>query len=93
MNHGLAVMPDPLNTIQGMSVDNVGFLIEVIRRLTLQKGHAGETNSTPNEIERKMQAFERLNTARAEIKKYLSEDFDADKELEEARAERYGSIG
>ena len=59
----------------------------------MQKGHSGETNLTPNEIERKMQAFERLNAARAEIKKYLSEDFDADKELEEARAERYGSIG
>ena len=84
---------EAVQMIQGMSDDNVGFLIEVIRRLTLQKGHAGEKNSTPNEIQRKTQALERLNAARAEIKKYLPEGFDPDKELEEARAERYGSIG
>ena len=69
---------EAVQMIQGMSDDNVGFLIEVIRRLTLQKDHAGETNLSPNEKERKMQAFKRLNAARAEIKKYLPEDFDAE---------------
>ncbi|MDE6433591.1 MAG: hypothetical protein K2L07_05120 [Lachnospiraceae bacterium] len=34
-----------------------------------------------------MQAFRRLEEARAEIRQYLPEDFDPDKELEEARAE------
>ena len=84
---------EAVQMIHGMSDDNVGFLIEVIRRLTLQKDHAGETNLSPNEKERKMQAFGKLDAARAEIKKYLPEGFDPDKELEEARAERYGSIG
>lgn len=39
-----------------------------------------------------MQAFWRLDTARAKIAQYLPKDFDPDKELEEARAERYGGI-
>lgn len=39
----------------------------------------------------KMQAFWRLDAARAEIRQYLPEDFDPEKELEEARAARYGS--
>lgn len=38
-----------------------------------------------------MQAFHRLEAVRAEVIKYLPEDFDPDKELEEARAERYVS--
>ena len=43
--------------------------------------------------ERKMQAFKRLDVARAEIRQYLPDDFDPERELEEVRAERYGSIG
>lgn len=39
-----------------------------------------------------MQAFHRLEVAREEICQYLPEDFDSDKELEEARAERYDSV-
>ena len=38
-----------------------------------------------------MQAFQRLNAARGEIWKYLPIDFDPDRELKEARSERYGS--
>lgn len=38
-----------------------------------------------------MQAFKELDAARAQIKMYLPDDFDPDKELEEARAEKYGS--
>ena len=40
-----------------------------------------------------MQAFKRLDAARAEISQYLPDDFDPERELEEVRAERYGSIG
>ena len=40
----------------------------------------------------KMQAFMRLDAARGEISQYLPEDFDAERELEEARFEQYGSI-
>lgn len=39
--------------------------------------------------EESMQAFRRLETARAEIQQYLPEDFDPDKELREAREKRY----
>ena len=42
---------------------------------------------------KKRQAFQELDAARAQIKMYLPDDFDPDKELEEARAERYGSLG
>ena len=38
------------------------------------------------------QAFCRLDEAGTEIWNYLPEGFDPDKELEEARKERYGSI-
>ena len=50
------------------------------------------TVSTVKEDSR-MQAFRRLDAARAEISQYLPSDFDSERELEEARAERYGSIG
>lgn len=36
-----------------------------------------------------VEAFQRLNDARTEIKQYLPKGFDPDKELEEARAGRY----
>lgn len=39
-----------------------------------------------------LQAFQRLDAARADIKQYLPDDFDPEKELEDARAEKYGSI-
>ncbi len=42
--------------------------------------------------ERKMQAFRNLDAARSEISQYLPDDFDPEKELEEARMERYAGI-
>lgn len=68
--------------IGGLSDDNVSFLIEIIQRLMPDR----KENSDDG-----MRAFRRLDAAREDIRKYLSEDFDPDKELEEARAERYGS--
>lgn len=68
--------------IGSLSDDNVSFLIEIIQRLM------------PNEeknTDESMQAFYRLDAAREMINRYLPENFDPDKELEEARAERYGS--
>ncbi len=38
------------------------------------------------------ESFRRLDAARTEIKQYLPDDFEPDKELEEARAERYGGV-
>lgn len=69
--------------IGSLSDDNVSFLIEIIQRLMPN----GEKNT-----EESMRAFYRLDAAREVISKYLPENFDPDKELEEARAERYGSI-
>lgn len=65
-----------------LSDDNVSFLIEVIQRLM------------PRETDNKesMQALHRLDTARKEILQYIPKEFDPDKELEEARTERYGSV-
>lgn len=79
-----------IQMVRGLSDDNVSFLIEVIRRLMPQKLYAQATLS--QEKDEAIEAFQRLNAARTEIKKYLPEGFDPDKELEEARAERYGSI-
>lgn len=75
--------------IQNLSDDNIEFLIEIIQRLMLPKINP-ETIQLPSNDP--MQAFHRLNTARAEIRQYLPDDFDPDKELEMARAERYDSL-
>ncbi len=72
-----------IQMIGSLSDDNVSFLIEVIRRLMPDQGTAQD---------QKMQAFYRLDAAREEIDRYLPEDFDPDRELEEARAQRYDSI-
>ena len=71
--------------INGLSDDNVSFLIEIIQRIMPQKAYvktgraalAGDS----------MAAFQRLSAARGEIRKYLPEDFDPDRELAEVRAE------
>ncbi len=72
-----------IQMIGSLSDDNVSFLIEVIRRLMPDQGTAQD---------QKMQAFYRLDAAREEIDRYLPEDFDPDRELEEARTQRYDSI-
>lgn len=81
--------------ISNLSDDNVSFLIEIIQRLMPQKSQLQDfdtpADSTGDKESRK--AFDRLEAARAEIHQYLPEDFDPDKELEEAKEERYGSIG
>lgn len=78
--------------ISGLSDDNLSFLIEIIQRLMPQGSYAVPGIQTKNG-NAKMRAFMRLEDARTEIKKYLPEDFDPERELEEARAERYGNIG
>ena len=72
-----------VSMIGSLSDENVRFLIEIIQRLM-----PGTVKSDDDGME----AFCRLNNAREEIRQYLPEDFDPDNELEEARAERYGSI-
>ena len=77
--------------IQDMSDDNVGFLIEVIRRLMPNKTYTSVIYS-PKKADEKMQAFKELVATRNEAQKYLPKDFNPDAELEAARKEKYGSI-
>lgn len=77
--------------ISDLSDENVSFLIEIIQRLMPSKTDVKETQVLVDD--EGMQAFHRLEAARDEVIKYLPEDFDPDKELEEARAERYGCVG
>jgi hypothetical protein len=74
-----------------MSDDNISFLLEIIQRLMPQETCAEDNHLA--EESAGMQAFQRLDAARNEIRKYLPDDFDPEKELEAARAERYGSVG
>lgn len=67
--------------ISSLSDENVSFLIEIIQRLMPEKR---------KDADDRMQAFYRLNAVSEEIGQYLPEDFDPDRELEEARKERYG---
>ena len=82
-----------IRMISGLSDDNISFLIEIINRLMPQSEEAYTATMSTAKEDRKMQAFKRLDAARAEISQYLPDDFDPERELEEARAERYGSIG
>lgn len=82
---------EAVEMIQDLSDDNIVFLIKVIQKLKTQKPGNNTENLLSNEREKKIEAFKNLNIARREIKKYIPEDFDPDKELEEARRERYGS--
>ena len=76
--------------ISGLSDDNVSFLIEIIQRLMPQTSQMkAELSASTSES---VQVLQRLNAARGEIWKYLPVDFDPDRELEEARLERYGSV-
>lgn len=79
--------------ISGLSDDNISFLIEIIRRLMPQSGkNGGDAVSTVHD-DAGMQAFRRLDAARAESREYLPEEFDPERELEKAKEERYGGIG
>ena len=76
--------------IRGLSDDNISFLIEVIQRLMPQEADTAALYSEQESAA--IQALQRLDAARPEVKRYLPDDFDPEKELEEARAERYGSF-
>lgn len=71
--------------ISNLSDDNVSFLIEIIQRLMPQKSQFQVTDALKDYTNDKesMRAFDRLESARAEIHQYLPEDFDPDKELRE----------
>ena len=75
-----------VSMIGKLSDDNVSFLIEIIRRLMPhEQGH--KENSYISEGK---EAFEKMLAARDNIHHYFPVDFNPEKELEEARAERYG---
>ncbi len=76
--------------IHGLSDENIRFLIEVIKRLMPQEVSEEEFQIAKESAE--MQAFMRLDEARKEMKQYFPDDFNPEKELEEARFKRYGSF-
>ena len=80
---------EAVRLISELSDDNISFLIEIIQRLMPQESYV--LNTQPAKESTGMQAFKRLDAARLEIQKYLPDDFNPEWELEEARAERYGS--
>lgn len=85
-----ALQEQAVQMIRDLSDDNVSFLIEIIQRLMPE--NTGKEVARILSNDEGIQAFHRLNEARTEIWNYLPEGFDPDKELEEARKERYGSI-
>ena len=85
-----ALQEQAVQMIRDLSDDNVSFLIEIIQKLTPQ--NSDKDTVRPSIGDKKIEAFQRLDEARAEIWNYLPEDFNPDKELAEARNERYDSI-
>ncbi len=79
--------------MNGLSEDNMLFLIEILHRLMPQSAKVNIVAAPSIQESRGIQAFRKLDAARAEIRQYLSDDFDPKRELEEARAERYGNFG
>ncbi len=79
-----------VSLIHNMSDDNLKFLIEIIQRLMPESRQTEDKLLYTDKMA--WESFQKLNAARTEIKQYFPDDFDPDKELEEARAERYGSI-
>lgn len=84
-----ALQEQAVEMIHDLSDDNVSFLIEIIQRLMPKSAKTEKAQVLGND--EGIQAFHRLDQARTEIWNYLPEGFDPDKELEEARKERYGS--
>lgn len=72
--------------IYNLSDDNIEFLIEIIQRLMPSEA----VPSSKTEQKDGRAAFERLLVVNEEIRNYLPNDFDPERELEEARIERYG---
>ena len=71
--------------IRDLSDDNVKFLIEFIQRFMQPQ--------MPQPLNKDcLEALGRLNAARAEVWQYLPSDFDPERELMEARSEKYENI-
>ena len=85
-----------LTTMTGYVKDNKIFTEENISSfegmqfiITFLDENIDITNTKSTEDD-KIQAFHRFEEISREIRKNLPEDFDAEKELEESRKERYG---
>ena len=84
-----ALQEQAVQMIHDLSDDNVSFLIEIIQKLMPKNSNIEPIPSSLSNDDG-IQAYQRLNKARKEIWNYLPKEFDPDKELEEARQERYG---
>jgi hypothetical protein len=83
---------EAVRMIGEMTDDNLIFLIEVINRLILNGDEGDKAKQDSIVPTKKMQAFKSLDEDRNEISQILPYDFDSDKELEEARAQRFESF-
>lgn len=72
---------EALALLEKMSEDKVDFVIEYIRQLEIEPNRK-------EELSPKMQAFQRLEALRKQT--MSNADLDYDKELAEAREEKYG---
>ena len=77
-----------IKMISNMSDNNLRFLIEIIQRLMLEN----ETKEKKQDNYEKMQAFNNLKILNEQIRNYIPDNFNPDKELEEALDKKYGSI-
>ena len=75
-----------IERIHQMSDMDIIFLIEIMDRLI--PGQIGSSSGSTD----KMQAYERLSEELENARQYFSEDFDPQKELEEALDEKFGSV-
>lgn len=70
--------------IKRMPDEKMVYIMEILQNIEV----LSKNNDTDHSSHRKLEALERLE----KLKKPLSSDFDYDKELAEAREEKYGNI-
>ena len=86
-----------IEMIHIFSDDDVSLLIEIMQRMSLNQsdgtGSISDAASADLSESEKMSAYNRLLLAQEKIISCLPEDFDPDRELRDARDEKYGRAG
>lgn len=84
----MTLQQEAYEMMNGMSDDNIRFIMEVIRRIT--PAETEEKSLPSNARTKKMQAFENLERMRKQA--VFHSDFDYEKEIYEAIGEKYGGF-
>ena len=87
-----ALQDQAVRMVQELSDDDAQFVIEFIKRIAPQKNRELSPEERQRRAEEKQRAFLRLEETRKRMQKYFPDDFDPERELAEAREERYGRI-